>query len=129
VHRYSFARGNFTDIIGLDPLAAPRIIGRIREANISHDIALARTLTDAVEQYIIDNGDEAPETWGDLVKYLDTATYGYAKASDGLAGLVIDGKFGDITGTSVTLPNGEDSVVFIAAAASEVEGGEEPSED
>jgi hypothetical protein len=63
------------------------------------------------------------------VKYLDTATYGYAKASDGLAGLVIDGKFGDITGTSVTLPNGEDSVVFIAAAASEVEGGEEPSED
>jgi prepilin-type N-terminal cleavage/methylation domain-containing protein len=117
-------------IIGiLAALAAPRIIGRIREANISHDIALARTLTDAVEQYIIDNGDKAPTVWSDIKDYLDTATYGYAEEDAALADLKIEGKFGDIIGTPVTLPNENDSIVFIADAAAEVEGGEEPIED
>lgn len=69
-------------IIGiLAALAAPRIIGRIQEANISNDKAMAKTLTSAVEQWDTDfelGKFTAPNdtmTWNALQPYLDATTW------------------------------------------------------
>lgn len=104
-------------IIGiLAALAAPRIIGRINDANISHDVALAKTLTTAVEQYIIDSGDTAPTAWKDLVAYLDTATYNLVADPDTTfaVGIVITGKAGGEVKSREVSPGGNDTYIFEA---------------
>ena len=79
-------------IIGiLAALAAPRIIGRIQEANISNDKAMAKTLTSAVEQWDTDfelGKFTAPNdtmTWNALQPYLDATTW-KAIGADTVAG-------------------------------------------
>lgn len=72
-------------IIGiLAALAAPMVLGRIEQARVSNDEALARQLTAAVEQYVVDaelsedlttNEEGVIQlTYGDLVDYLDGST-------------------------------------------------------
>ena len=72
-------------IIGiLAALAAPRIIGRIQEARVSSDQAMARALNSAVEQWIFDGGDagdDAIPTWDNLKPYLDDNTWALVEAS------------------------------------------------
>ena len=72
-------------IIGiLAALAAPRIIGRIQEARVSSDQAMARALNSAVEQWIFDEGDtgqDAIPAWNDLEPYLDDTTWALVQAS------------------------------------------------
>lgn len=72
-------------IIGiLAALAAPMVLGRIDQARVSSDQALARQLTSAVEQWIVDNelkedpdeatGILAPDSYEALAEYLDKAS-------------------------------------------------------
>ncbi len=83
-------------IIGiLAALAAPRIIGRIQEARVSSDQAMARALNSAVEQWIFDGGDEGADaipTWDDLQQYLDDNTWALVEASiDDTTSAIVDG--------------------------------------
>ena len=116
-------------IIGiLAALAAPRIIGRIQDARISHDVALARTLTNAVEQWYVDReileATEDTPTWGQLEEYLDSATYTYITENLVLAegaafsatatiaaGDTIAGRHGNIVASIATVA-GVDTLVF-----------------
>jgi prepilin-type N-terminal cleavage/methylation domain-containing protein len=106
-------------IIGiLAALAAPRIIGRIQDANVSRDIALAKTLTTAVEQYIIDHDDGLPTKWGDLAEYLDSATNKLAEGTDTFAAgenqISIDGKAGGVILPVAVALGGNDTYIFVA---------------
>lgn len=104
-------------IIGiLAALAAPRIIGRINDARQSHDVALARTLTNAVEQYILDSEASAsptglPSVWGDLKPYLDNATINFINKADDASLDNVTGKIGVIEKRDVTV-SGRATIVF-----------------
>lgn len=74
-------------IIGiLAAIAVPMILGRIEDARISNDKALARQLTSAVEQWTVDkeihpNELTAP-TYGSLKSYLDDKSQTAITAND-----------------------------------------------
>jgi len=74
-------------IIGiLAALAAPMILGRVEDARVGNDQALARQLTSAVEQWVVDQelaGDDVTGiTYGDLKAYLDAGSQGAIIATD-----------------------------------------------
>lgn len=71
-------------IIGiLAAIAVPMILGRIEDARISNDKALARQLTSAVEQWTVDK-ELHPDTSGDAPTYGELKTYLDAKSQEAI---------------------------------------------
>jgi len=111
-------------IIGiLAAIAAPNVIGRIRETRQESDRELAKMLSKGVEQWILDCEVQATSTelgtltYGDIAKFLDKATNTFLAANGGdtddqIIGANVKGKAGTITAAAGVTSDGGDTIDF-----------------
>ena len=117
-------------IIGiLAAIAAPNVIGRIRETREKSDEALAAQLGKAVEQWILDQEVQATEadlmalTYAGIMKFLDQSTWDYIIAKGGVTDTdVIDastvkGKAGSIGAAVGDNTDGKKTIIFTYSPA------------
>jgi len=108
-------------IIGiLAALAAPLVLGRIEDARISNDEAMARQLTSAVEQWYIDmelDVDNDPDisslTGGDLHDYLDKAAQEFVGTGAISAGDTWDGQSKGHIEAETSTQGEADTIIFV----------------
>jgi len=127
-------------IIGiLAAIAAPNVIGRIRETREQSDKALAEQLGKAVEQWILDQEVQATDVelaglnYEGIKKFLDKSTWDYLidakkggiKEGETVISQTVQGKAGKITVEAGTNTDGGPILIFTystGAAAVDPEG-------